>query len=176
MQRSLHTLGPSVDLTRSPSAMAPTNDERRAFSPRSSVAWGQHFGRRHCQLGGVDGLPAGDATYLVRKDVHGAGMRDVRGSASFTRCCGACRSRTMAREVGRMLSKSVVASLSLQGVTTRERVSKRGHSVSRDNPATWCHGRRGGGTGRPRGAVQQCERPSEITSSGELPSLGPRQL
>jgi hypothetical protein len=31
-------LGPSVDLTRSPMAMAPTNEVRRAFSAFSSVA------------------------------------------------------------------------------------------------------------------------------------------
>lgn len=31
-------LGPRVDLTKSPKAMAPTKDERRAFSPLSSVA------------------------------------------------------------------------------------------------------------------------------------------
>ena len=31
-------LGPSVDFTRSPSASAPTNEERRAFSAFSSVA------------------------------------------------------------------------------------------------------------------------------------------
>ena len=33
------TLGPSVDFTKSPRAMAPTNDDRRAFSPLSSVAY-----------------------------------------------------------------------------------------------------------------------------------------
>ena len=33
-------LGPKVDLTRSPRARAPTNDERRAFSAFSSVAYG----------------------------------------------------------------------------------------------------------------------------------------
>jgi len=31
-------LGPRVDLTRSPRARAPTKEERRAFSARSSVA------------------------------------------------------------------------------------------------------------------------------------------
>ena len=33
-------LGPSVDLTRSPRASAPTKEERRAFSALSSVACG----------------------------------------------------------------------------------------------------------------------------------------
>ena len=33
------TLGPSVDLTRSPSAIAPMKLDNRAFSPRSSVAY-----------------------------------------------------------------------------------------------------------------------------------------
>ncbi|KAH3665700.1 hypothetical protein OGAPHI_003888 [Ogataea philodendri] len=32
-------LGPKVDFTKSPTAMAPTNDDSRAFSARSSVTW-----------------------------------------------------------------------------------------------------------------------------------------
>ena len=35
----LNTFGPSVDLTKSPRAIAPTNEDSRAFSPRSSDAY-----------------------------------------------------------------------------------------------------------------------------------------
>lgn len=62
-------LGPSVDLTRSPSASAPTNEERRAFSAFSSVAYACIRAERRPA---VD-----DRTHLVAKDVHRHGWEVV---------------------------------------------------------------------------------------------------